>query len=151
MSSRIHLAGPEHLEKIEKMVSEYHHMEGIESDEAHRKDALTPLLEGSEHGAIWLIGPQMSPVGYVAVSFGWSIELGGLDGFIDEIWLREAVRGRGMGGEALSELVKALDQAGVKALHLEVSPESGAARLYKRLGFKERPHSLMTRYAKPHG
>ncbi len=147
MSNRIRLAGPDDLDRVERMVAEYHKLEGIESDEDHRRGAIAPLLDGSPHGAIWLIGPKMSPVGYVAVAFGWSIELGGMDGFIDEIWLREAVRGRGMGGEALSELIKALDQAGIKALHLEVAPENGAARLYRRLGFRERKYGLMTRYA----
>ena len=147
MSNRIRLAGPDDLDRVERMVAEYHKLEGIASDEDHRRGAIAPLLDGSPHGAIWLIGPKMSPVGYVAVAFGWSIELGGMDGFIDEIWLREAVRGRGMGGEALSELIKALDQAGIKALHLEVAPENGAARLYRRLGFRERKYGLMTRYA----
>ena len=147
MSNRIRLAGPDDLDRVEKMVADYHGLEGIETDEAHRRAAIAPLLDGSPHGAIWLIGPRISPVGYVAVSFGWSLELGGMDGFIDEVWLREAVRGRGMGSEALSELLKALDQAGLKALHLEVSPENGATRLYRRLGFRERRFGLMTRMA----
>ena len=147
MSSRLHLAGIDDLDRIEAMVAAYHKMEGIESETETRRTAIAPLLEGSPHGAIWLIGPRMSPVGYVAVSFGWSIELGGMDGFVDEIWLREAVRGRGMGGEALSELLKTLEAAGVRAMHLEVSESNRASRLYRRLGFRERDYSLMTRYA----
>lgn len=147
MSSRVHLAGPDDLDRLETMVATYHGSAGIESTPDDRRAAIEPLLAGSPHGAIWLIGPRMSPVGYVAVSFGWSLELGGMDGFIDEIWLREAVRGRGMGGEALSELLKSLEQAGVKAMHLEVDKDTPAGRLYRRLGFKERRYALMTRYA----
>ena len=145
--SRLHLATPEDLPRLDGMVAQYHALEGIESDEEHRRTALMPLLEGSPHGAVWLIGPRMSPVGYVAISFGWSIELGGMDGFIDEVWLREAVRGRGMGGEALSELLKTLDAAGVKALHLEMANDNPAERLYRRLGFRRRDFALMTRMA----
>ena len=145
--SRLHLATPEDLPRLDGMVAQYHALEGIESDEEHRRTALMPLLEGSPHGAVWLIGPRMSPVGYVAISFGWSIELGGMDGFIDEVWLREAVRGRGMGGEALSELLKSLDAAGVKALHLEMANDNPAERLYRRLGFRRRDFALMTRMA----
>ncbi len=145
MSGRLHLAKTDDLDRVLGMVAKYHALAGIESDDALRREAVTPLLEGSPHGAIWLIGPRMSPVGYVAVSFGWSLELGGMDGFIDEIWLREAVRGRGMGGEAISELMKALDAAGVKALHLEVSEGNAAERLYRRLGFRRRGHALLTR------
>ncbi|MEM9972243.1 MAG: GNAT family N-acetyltransferase, partial [Pseudomonadota bacterium] len=64
---------------------------------------------------------------------------------IDEFWIREAVRGRGMGGEALGALVATLKEAGVKALHLEVAAENTrASRLYTRVGFRKRPFGLMT-------
>ena len=92
MTQVLHLAGKDDLDRLERMVAAYHAEEAIESDEAHRRAALEPLLEGSPHGAIWMIGPQMAPVGYIAVSFGWSIELGGLDGVLDEFWIREKVR-----------------------------------------------------------
>lgn len=145
MTQVLHLATPDDLDKLERMVAAYHGFEGIESDEATRRAALQPLLEGSPHGAVWLIGPKMAPVGYIAVSFGWSIELGGLDGVIDEFWIREAVRGRGMGGEALLALQKALRSAGVTALSLEVAQGNATAqRLYARAGFSSRDYHFMT-------
>ncbi|MBT8458888.1 MAG: GNAT family N-acetyltransferase [Boseongicola sp.] len=145
MTQLLHLATLEDTDKLAPMIAAYHDLEGIETDEDHRRAAITPLLEGSPHGAIWLIGPKMSPVGYVAVTFGWSIEMGGLDGFIDELWIREKVRGRGMGSEAVATLKKSLKDAGLMALHLEVSPQNTRAEeLYGRLGFARRPFNLMT-------
>ncbi len=145
MTQLLHLAAPEDLDRLERMVAAYHAFEGIETDEATRRDALQPMLEGSPHGAVWMIGPKMAPVGYLAVSFGWSIELGGLDGVVDEFWIREAVRGRGMGGEALLALQKTLQDAGVKALSLEVAHGNDAAqRLYERAGFAARDYQFMT-------
>ena len=145
MTQLLHLAKPADRDRLELMVAAYHAFEGISSDEAHRREALLPLLEGTPHGAIWMIGPKMAPVGYIAVSFGWSIELGGMDGMVDELWIREAVRGRGMGTEALAALQKALRDAGVKALSLEVAAgNDGAQRLYSRAGFASRGYHLMT-------
>ncbi len=145
MSSLLHLATAADEERLIPMIAAYHAFEGIESDDARNADAIRPLLEGSPHGAIWLVGPKMAPVGYVAVSFGWSIELGGMDGFVDEFWIREKVRGRGMGSDALHVLIGTLKDAGVKALHLEVDPENTrASRLYTRAGFRKRPFNLMT-------
>ncbi|MEP0565257.1 MAG: GNAT family N-acetyltransferase, partial [Paracoccaceae bacterium] len=118
MSQILHLAGADEVEKLLPMVARYHANEGIELTDEERAAAVAPLLEGSPLGAVWFIGPKMAPVGYVAVSFGWSIEMGGMDAFIDELWVREKVRGRGMGSEALAALIPALTQAGVKALHL---------------------------------
>lgn len=145
MSQLLHLAGQGDLDRLLPMVASYHAHAGVETDEDHRRAAIEPLLNGSLLGAIWFIGPKMAPVGYVAVSFGWSIEMGGMDAFIDEFWVREKVRGRGMGSDALAALIPALEEAGVKALHLEVETGNAAERIYKRAGFKRRSLSLMTR------
>lgn len=145
MTQILHLATAADLDRLEPMVAAYHALEGIETTAEQRRAALEPLLEGSPHGAVWMIGPKMSPVGYVAVSFGWSIELGGLDGVLDEFWIREKVRGRGMGSEALAALLKALKGAGLMALSLEVAHgNEKALRLYKRAGFKVRDFRFMT-------
>ena len=144
MSHLLHLATGEDLERLLPMVRVYHQDEGIDVTDEHRRAALEPLLDGSPLGAVWFIGPKMSPVGYVAVSFGWCIELGGMDGFIDEFWVREKVRGRGMGSEALALLMKSLREAGVKALHLEVAEGNTAERIYTRAGFRRRDYALMT-------
>lgn len=146
MSASLHLAGPDDLDRLLPMVAAYHAFEGLGGDDASRSAAVAPLLDGSPHGAVWLIGPRRAPVGYVAISFGWSIEMGGLDGVVDELFIRESVRGRGMGSEALGALVEELRQNGLKALHLEVAQDNDRAqRIYGRLGFRRREgRALMT-------
>jgi len=141
------LAKPDDLERILRLVADFHVEEDITQDDATRRAAVLQLLEGSPHGAIYLIGPARAPIGYVAVTFGWSIELGGMDGFVDEIYIRPAVRGRGIGTEVLINLPKALAGAGLKALHLEVDRENETARrLYEKMHFSPRArYMLMTR------
>lgn len=141
------LAKPEDIDRVMKLVADFHAGEGIEQEEATRRAALLPLLEGSPHGAVYLVGPARAPIGYVIVSFGWSVEMGGLDGFLDEIYIRPAVRGRGLGTEVLQNLPKALSGAGLRALHLEVDRENAKARkLYEKLHFQPRErYMLMTR------
>jgi ribosomal protein S18 acetylase RimI-like enzyme len=149
VSAALHLAGPQDMERLLPMVAAYHAEEGIASDEARRRAGLGPLLEGSPLGAAYLIGPRVGPVGYIVVSFGWSLEFAGMDGFVDEFWIRPGVRGRGMGSEVLAALIPALEAAGLKALHLEAGTENaGAQRLYARHGFALRDgFRLMTRVA----
>ena len=143
MTQLLHLADVSDLERLMSMVERFHDEAGISMSTEHRDAALRPLLEGSPLGAIWIIGPKMAPVGYVCVSFGWSIELGGMDGMIDEFWIREKVRGRGMGSEALMALQGTLHDAGVRALHLE-TVGAKVSRLYERAGFRQRSYPLMT-------
>ncbi len=147
MSTILRLAGPEDLDVLAGLVARFHEEYGLERTDEQRKSALLPLLEGSPHGAAYLIGPARAPVGYVVVTFGWSIEIGGLDGFIDEIWIRPAVRGRGIGTEALLTLCRTLKNTDLKALHLEVDRDDKATQtLYKKAGFALRDrYALMTR------
>lgn len=145
MTTKLHLAKSEDLDRVVSMVASFHAESGIVQDEDTRIAAVAPLLEGSQLGVIYILGPRRAPVGYVAISFGWSIEMGGIDGFVDEFWIRPAVRGRGMGSEAMAALVPALRDAGLAALHLEVDRESPASELYRRLGFERRDrYCLMT-------
>lgn len=138
MKSLLHLCTPEDIDKILPLVAAFHGESGIATTPELRDAGIRPLLEGTPHGAAYLIGPRRAPVGYLVLSFGWSVEFGGLDAFLDEIYVRPAVRGRGMGAEALSALIRALQASDIKALHLEVEPGSAAARLYERLGFAPR-------------
>lgn len=147
MSASLTLASLEHLDQLLPLVAAFQEEEGIDISEDARRAAIVPLLEGIPHGTVYLIGPSRAPIGYVVLSFGWSLEFGGLDGFIDELYIRRAVRGRGIATDVLLALPRALAQAGLRALHLEVDAANEAARkLYLRTGFRPRDgYHLMTR------
>lgn len=147
MSAALHLAKAADLDRLIPLVAAFHAESALESNDAQRKDALVPLLDGSPHGAVYLVGPARAPIGYIVVTFGWSVEFGGLDGFIDEIYIRAGVRGRGVGSEVITALVAMLKSVGMKALHLEVEPaNTRALRLYQRCHFKTRDgYQLMSR------
>ena len=147
MSAALTLATPEHLDRVTALVEAFRNEAGLETTAEQRAEGILPLLEGIPHGAIYLIGPARAPIGYIVVTFGWSLEFGGMDGFIDEFFIRPGVRGRGIASEVLISLPKALASAGLKALHLEVDTSNSATqRLYKRAGFRKRDgYLLMTR------
>lgn len=147
MSTAIHLATSADLDALLTLVARFHEEMGIASDDAMRRAGLEPLLEGSPLGAAYLFGPARAPIGYVVVTFGWSLEFGGMDSFVDEIYIRPSVRNRGIGTETLIAVGKALQGAGVTALHLEVKRDDRATqRLYEKAGFGLRDqYCLMTR------
>lgn len=144
MKAALHLAGPEDLDRLVALARSCHVESGREMDDPAREAALQPLLDGIPHGAAYLIGPTRAPIGYIVVTFGWSVEHGGLDGFIDEIYLRPAVRGRGIASEVILGLGKVLAEAGMKALHLEVDVANDkAVRLFGRTGFESRGNLIL--------
>lgn len=147
MSAALTLAGREHAGKLLPLVAAFHAEEGIALTDAAREQAVLPLLDGIPHGSAYLIGPPRAPIGYVIVTFGWSVEFGGLDGFIDELYVRPGVRGRGIATEVLLSLPRALADAGLRALHLEVRTNNPSAQgIYAKAGFRLRDgYHLMTR------
>lgn len=144
MSTAIHLAGAADRESLLSLMARCHAERALPHDDAHRQRAVTPLLAGSPHGAIWLIGPQRAPLGYVTVSFGWSLDQAGVEGWVQEVFIRPSVRRRGIGTEVLHAVAVSLAQGGVMALHVRLDKaDTTAAAFCARVGFAPCPDDLL--------
>ena len=122
MSAALHLAGPDDLAKLEPLVATFHDHIGQKSDEAARLTMLTPVLDGTPLAVVYLIGIRRAPVGYIALSFGYSFAMGGITASVEEFFIREKLRRRGMGGEVLGSLTSALSGHGVVAMRVSALP-----------------------------
>ncbi|SER94716.1 Ribosomal protein S18 acetylase RimI [Tranquillimonas rosea] len=139
MTVTLRIATQDDFERIDRMSAAYRDETGLSQDAESRREALATLLEGTPHGVAYLIGPPSSPVGYLMISFGFSLAEGGLAGTVDEIYVRPAVRRRRMGSEALAALAKSLAKHDVCALHLQVPADAGRLiDLFTRQGFNPR-------------
>ena len=90
MSAALTLAKPDHLDKLVALVTAFHAEEDIKMTDDARVAGLAPLLDGIPHGAAYLIGPPRAPIGYIVITFGWSVEFGGLNAIIDELYIRHS-------------------------------------------------------------
>ena len=102
------------------------------------------LLADPRLGRVWLLMADGEPAGYVVLTWGFSMEYGGLRGFVDDLFVRAAHRGRGLAAAALAEVRRAAEALGVRALDVEVGPENDAARrVYARAGFEDTGRMLL--------
>lgn len=135
--TQLTLARLAHLDRVLRLLGDSHRERAIARDEAARRAALLPLLDGSPHGAVYLAGPERAPIGHVIIGFGWSVAGGGLSGVIDDIYLRPAVRGRGIGTELLQNLPKSLARAGLATIRIEMeSDDARTRRLCEKAGLR---------------
>jgi GNAT superfamily N-acetyltransferase len=106
---------------------------------------LRPLLADDRHGQVWLIREPGAEVGgYAVVTWGWSLESGGREALLDEIYVRTP--GTGLGGTALEAIVKAAADAGASAIFLETEAHNDRARsFYQRGGFTTEESIWMSR------
>lgn len=127
------------IEDALALVAAFHAVEGVAQTPAARRRALETLLTPPEPGELWLIEVGGRAIGYIAIAYGYSIEFGGRDGFVDEFFVDAAHRGAGIGRAALRDLARDLSARGFHALHLEVAETNERAiRLYEAEGFSYR-------------
>ena len=106
--------------------------------------AFTTLLGEPSRGQIWLIEVGTERVGYIVLTLGFSMEYGGLRGFVDDFFVRPDVRGRGLGAAALQTVTQTCRDLGVRALLVETGPDDHPARgVYARAGFEESGRMLL--------
>jgi ribosomal protein S18 acetylase RimI-like enzyme len=140
-------AGHADLETLLHLVTEFHAHERIASTLGSRRAAVLRLLAEPRLGRVLLAtGPDGEALGYGILCLGFSVEFGGVDAFVDELYVRPAHRGAGLGGRLLDALEAEARGSGVVALHLEVDLDNPRAlELYRRRGFAEHARRLMTR------
>jgi ribosomal protein S18 acetylase RimI-like enzyme len=117
-----------------------------------RKAAATfeRLLAAPERGAVWLMTAADRPAGFVVLTIAFSMEYGGLRGFVDDLFVAPAFRRRGLASEALDQVKQECHRRGVRALLVETSLDNpDAVRLYTRAGLAETGRLLMTLPLKP--
>jgi ribosomal protein S18 acetylase RimI-like enzyme len=129
-----------------ELMREFYRHEGMAFSEPAARSALRGVLDDPSRGRAILIELDGDVAGYLVVCFGWSLEFQGRDAFVDELYLRERFRGKGIGSRALEVAAELCRASGVRALHLEVERSNTRAQaVYRRAGFADREFYLMTR------
>lgn len=137
-------------DRLVRMMGAFYAETGFPFDAARAGRAFDDLLADPGRGRAWILLDDGEAAGYFVLTLGFSMEFGGPCAFLDDLWVRPASRGRGLGKLALSTLDGAGASLGVRAIHLEVDPENERAlALYRGAGFRDRSLRLMTRTLEP--
>jgi ribosomal protein S18 acetylase RimI-like enzyme len=146
MQSTFRIASPDDLDRLLELMREYYAFDHLAFDEPRARAAAARLLGDGSLGRAWIIERGGAAVGYMVLMFGFSLEFHGRDAFLDELYVREAHRGEGVGGAAIAHLEAACREHGVAALHLEVERANNRAQaVYRKLGFRDHDRYLLTK------
>jgi ribosomal protein S18 acetylase RimI-like enzyme len=98
--------------------------------------AVATLLREPALGAVLVASAGDDVLGIALLSFLFTLEHGGKAVWLDELYVDEAQRGRGVGTRLVHAAMDLARERGCVALDLEVEDGHDAAeRLYRRLGF----------------
>lgn len=110
-----------------------------------RSGAVGEMLITAYLGAIWLIETNGHIIGYLALTYGFTFEWGGRDAFVDEFYIIEAYRNRGLGKQVLADIQQKAQGLGLCALHLQTEIYNDRARkLYEAADFIDLRQNTLT-------
>lgn len=128
------------LELVLELIRGFHQSEGLELSSSKLTNTVYPLLrKQNELGCIFIIMLKGEAIGYIALCFGYSIEFGGRDAFIDEFFIKKEFRGKKLGKAVLEQCKLIAKQQGANALHIEArSDAEKLQKMYADCGFTTR-------------
>jgi len=129
------------LELIRFFYQEDHH----EFREEEIKNALREILSESSWGKIYLINSEAEIAGYFILSYNWSLEYGGRNIFIDELFIKKKFRGCGLGKKSIDFIEQLAREQKIKSIHLEVTKYNIAKKLYESRGYFSHNSDLMSK------
>jgi ribosomal protein S18 acetylase RimI-like enzyme len=150
--TRFRVAGEEDVERVLALQRRYYAEDGYPFSTGEARGVLARFVTDPALGRLWWIEEAKRTAGYLALTFGYSLEYRGRDAFVDELYLLPEHRGRGLGRAAIAFAESEARALGVRAIQLEVERAKDAAKsIYRRAGFVDHDRHLMTRalYERP--
>ena len=133
--SPVRRALPSDLDALLPLVAEFCAIDGHDYEPDRVVRALAPLVAGDDLGHVWVLdGGDGEPAGYAVVTWGHSLEAGGREALLDEIYVRD--RNEGAGARLLDAALEGARAAGACRCFLETeSANTAVRRFYGRHGF----------------
>jgi ribosomal protein S18 acetylase RimI-like enzyme len=132
-------ANAEHIPALVEMMHEFYAEAHYPLDRVWATSSFAALLENENYGAVFIVFHKDVPAGYAVLSVRFSMEYGGLEGFIDDLFVRAEHRRSGLGRAVLDALFAECKQRNVVGIQVEVGSDNEAAKaLYNRFGLQSR-------------
>ncbi len=128
----IRRAEPHDLDTLVDLHRQFCAVDGHPFDPQRARAAFAPLLTDDAHGVIWIVD---TPNAYAVLTWGWSIEAGGAEAVLDELFATE--RDGGVGSALVDHLLADGRQRGLARIFLETEAHNHRVRgFYERHGFR---------------
>ncbi len=126
------------------LIRDFNREDGHHHDDDRARRALVPLLVDDALGQVWTVEVDGRPRGYCALTWGYSLESGGRECVVDEIFVSPSWRG--VGGLLLDAALAGARKAGVLVAFLETEARNARARaFYEQHGFAREDSVWMRR------
>lgn len=145
MKTEIREATENDIETILDFMKSYYEFDSLDYDREKLRATIYDFFSIGA-GSLFIIQSNDKPIGYFCLVFGYSLELHGKDCILDEIYISEEYRHKGVGSEVMKFIEDYLKKKDIKAIHLIVFQNNIAAqKYYLKNGFGTRNAIFMTK------
>lgn len=132
------------IETITSMMQDFYAIDNYPINIEVSKKLFQEFISDENLGKAWLIYDDSEIVGYVILTFIFSFEYGGKIAFLDELYLKEIARGKGIGKQTIQFIKEQALLLNVKLLYLEVENHNeNAQKLYLANDFEVHNRKLL--------
>ena len=132
----LRIATSEDYQDLIPLIKEFCEVDNHEFDDARIEISLGPLLQDAGLGRVIILEVKGELKGYAVLTWGWSLESGGREALLDEIYVRE--RNQGWGALLLEKVVATAKDNGAQIIFLETELANERVRdFYLRYGFNK--------------
>lgn len=125
------------IEIITSMMKDFYAIDNYPIDIKITKKLFQDFISDENLGRCWLIYNDTEIVGYFILTFIFSFEYKGRIAFIDELYINENQRGKGIGKDVINFIKEQIPKLSLKLLYLEVEHHNeNAQKLYIANGFE---------------
>ncbi|HKS29631.1 MAG TPA: GNAT family N-acetyltransferase [Pyrinomonadaceae bacterium] len=137
MTTETRRATADDIPLLVELMREFYGESPYPLDEDWAAESFRALLRDDSLGAAWIVYEGAEPAGHVVMTMKFSMEYGGLDAYIDDLFIRAAYRRRGLGRALLRALFDECERRKALAVHVEVGEDNVAANeLYRSYGLE---------------
>jgi len=129
---------------ISELMVDFYAIDGYPIDIEKSQELLGQFIDNPALGMGWLIYWEEKVVGYLILTFVFSFEYQGKIAFLDELYVTEKARGKGIGSKAIEFIKGESHKLSLKLIYLEVEPHNKKAQnLYIANGFEMHNRKIM--------
>jgi ribosomal protein S18 acetylase RimI-like enzyme len=138
---RLTRVNPSEIEALKNYVAELYKHDNDYECMVNIGDGVTSLLRNENLATPYFITRGVERIGYVILTKYHSVEKGGLTMYIDELYVEEELRRKGVGKQILSRILEIARGAGAKHLWVQAEPyNDAAAKFFESQGFHKNPN-----------
>ena len=119
------------IEIITQMMKNFYEIDNYPIDIEVSKQLFQEFISDEKHGKAWLIHLDEEIAGYVILTYIFSFEYKGRIAFLDELYIKESYRGKGIGKKTIDFIKEQSSNQNIKLIYLEVENHNqNAQKLY---------------------